>query len=197
MWERSSWHIQFRQSCVLLGKAVCYVTFVSYLDLTLLLCNVECLELITALGTPCTSFFKVCPIVYKCTSTQITVILYQCLLTVLHSVLPHLSSLFAVVKFLKKEKNNKKMVGWALLSRCFVCLFMTEHMSVSVTVTHFDLLAGHFSFPLVCKWNIIEEYHLVCFTHCSVSSEEQGYINYWFVFIHYSCNSAVWVTSVF
>jgi len=103
-------------------------------------------ELLTALGTPCTSFFKVCPIVYKCISKQITVIFSQCHLTLLHSVLPHLSNLFAIVKFLKKEKNNKEMVGWALLTKCCVCLFMTEHMSVSVTVTHFELLADHFSF---------------------------------------------------
>jgi len=130
---------------------VCYVTFVSYLDLTLLLCNVECSELDTALGTSYTSFLKVCPIVCKCISRQFTVILYQCHFTLLHSVLPHFNSLFVIVKFLKKEKNNKEMVGWTLLSRCFVYLLMTEHMSVSVTVTHFDLLADHFSFPLVCK----------------------------------------------
>jgi hypothetical protein len=134
-----------------LGKAVCYVTFVSYLDLTLLLCNVECSELNTAIGTLGISFLKVCPVVYKCISKQITVIFHQCHLTLLHSVLPHFSSLFTIVKFLKKEKNNKEMVGWALLSRCFVCLLMTEHMSVSVTIIHFGLLADHFSLPLVCK----------------------------------------------
>jgi hypothetical protein len=88
--------------------------------------------------------------VYKCISKQFTVIFYRCHLTLLYSILSHLSS-FAIVKFLKKEKNSKEMVGWALLSRCFVYLLITEHMSVSVTVTHFNLLADHFSFPSVCK----------------------------------------------
>jgi hypothetical protein len=136
-----------------LGKAVWYVTFMSHLDLTLLLCNVECSELNTALGIPCTSFFKVCPIVY-CTSVSPNRY-YSYFLPVssysssFHTTLPQ--QLICNSEILKEERNNKEIVGWALLSRCFVYFLMTEHMSVSVTVTHFDLLADHCSFPLICK----------------------------------------------
>ena len=88
------------------------------------------------------------------------------------------------------------MVVWALLSRCFVYLLVTEHMSVSVTVAHFALLTDHFSFPLACKRVKCNGGVSLSLFHILINiaqflQTEQGYVNYRFLFIHYSCNSAL------